>query len=107
MTSMSTPQADLRYARRIMQMAWGYAPPLIIEAHPAGVSITWSWPKTATEIGTLSGASVAGLRRDHERADRSRVLAKVRPLRPHTGDAAFLISGQPGYHADSFVTRAI
>src|SRR5438128_12644870 len=62
---MSTPQGGPSVTpERIMQMAWGYAPPLIIEAATRhGVfDHLETGPKTVEEIATLSGGSVRGLR---------------------------------------------
>lgn len=86
---------------RIMQMAWGYAPPLIIEAAVRhGVFDTLDQgPKTIAELQKASGASerglaaildvLAGLQLLHKDA------AGTYSLAPES--AAFLVSGKPGY----------
>jgi len=88
-----------------MQMAWGYAPPLIIEAATRhGVfDHLETGPKTVDEIGTLSGASVRGLRAIMNALTGLGLLAKSDgryALTPES--AAFLISGKPGYHGGFF-----
>jgi len=49
---------------RIMQMAWGYAPPLIIETAVRNrvFDLLDEGPKTVEQVAELSGASVRGLR---------------------------------------------
>jgi ubiquinone/menaquinone biosynthesis C-methylase UbiE len=49
---------------RIMQMAWGYAPPLIIETAVRNrvFDLLDEGPKTVDQVAELSGASVRGLR---------------------------------------------
>jgi len=88
-----------------MQMAWGYAPPLIIEAATRhGVfDHLETGPKTVEEIATLSGGSVRGLRAIMNALTGLGLLAKSDgrySLTPES--AAFLVSGKPGYHGGFF-----
>ncbi|MBZ5583488.1 MAG: methyltransferase domain-containing protein [Acidobacteriia bacterium] len=86
---------------RILQMAWGYAPPLMIEA---GVrhrvfDILDEGPKDLQTVARLSGASVRGLR-----AVMNALVGYGLLLKNHEGQyslasdaAAFLVSSKPGY----------
>lgn len=83
-----------------MQMAWGYAPPLIIEAGTRhGVfDHLETGPKTVEEIAILSGASVRGLRAIMNALTGLGLLAKSQgrySLTPES--AAFLVNGKPAY----------
>ena len=103
---MSTPHSGPAVTpERIMQMSWGYAPPLIIEAATRhGVfDHLETGPKTVEEVATLSGASVRGLRAIMNALTGLRLLAKEGgrySLTPES--AAFLISGKPGYFGGMF-----
>lgn len=93
-----------------MQMSWGYAPPLIIEAATRhGVfDRLESGPKTVEEIATSSGASVRGLRAITNALTGLGLLAKNDgrySLTPES--AAFLVGGKPGYFGAYFSYRAI
>src|SRR2546427_13232752 len=61
MSSQSKPGVT---PERIMQMAWGYAPPLIIEAAVRNGVFDQldAGPKTIEETSAATGASVRGLR---------------------------------------------
>src|SRR4051794_1412037 len=103
---MSTPQGGPAVTpERIMQLAWGYGPPLIIEAATRhGVfDHLETGPKTVEEIATLSGASIRGLRAIMNALSGLGLLAKSEgrySLTPES--AAFLVSGKPGYYGGFF-----
>ncbi|MGH7952804.1 MAG: methyltransferase family protein [Limisphaerales bacterium] len=90
---------------RIMQLSWGYAPPLILEAavkHRVFDLLDES-PKTAQQLASKTGASVRGL------AAICNALVGLQFL-SRTGDrykltpesAAFLVSTKPGFHGAFF-----
>lgn len=86
---------------RIMQMAWGYAPPLILEAAVRHniFDMLDQGPKTLAELQKATGASERGL------AAILNVLAGLQLLEKSNDgayslapeSAAFLVSGKPGY----------
>jgi len=86
---------------RIMQIAWGYAPPLIIEAAVRhGVfDLLAKGPKNLDEVVAHTGASQRGLRVILNALTGLKLLSKDGKgnyaLAPES--AAFLVSGQPGY----------
>jgi ubiquinone/menaquinone biosynthesis C-methylase UbiE len=86
---------------RIMQLSWGYAPPLILEAavkHRVFDLLEQS-PKTARQLAAKTGASVRGLTAICNALVGLQFLARrgVRyQLTPES--AAFLISGKPAYY---------
>ena len=86
---------------RIMEMVWGYAPPIIL-----GTAIQCrvfdlldAGPKTVEELATASGNSVRGLRAIMNVLVGLQFLSKSSDgryaLTPES--AAFLVSGKPGY----------
>src|SRR5579862_7651807 len=90
---------------RIMQMAWGYAPPLIIEAavkHGLFDSLHAS-AKTAPQLAKASGASVRGVTSICNALVGLGLLGRKRDrytLMPES--AAFLVSTNPAYHGGFF-----
>src|SRR5947209_9816527 len=103
---MSTPQGGPSVTpERIMQLAWGYGPPLIIEAATRhGVfDHLETGPKTVEETATLSGASVRGLRAIMNALTGLGLLAKSEARYSLTPEsAAFLVSARPGYFGGFF-----
>lgn len=91
---------------RLMQFAWGYSVPLIIEAaieHHVFDALDGS-PRTVEEISRKSGASVRGLRAVMNALVSFQFLAKDSQQRysltPES--AAFLVSGRPGFQGGIF-----
>lgn len=86
---------------RIMQFAWGYAPPLMIEAalHAGVFDLLDAGPKTAEEVAAASGASERGLRMVMNALAGLGLLAKDSAGRYDlTADsAAFLVSTKPSF----------
>jgi 3-hydroxy-5-methyl-1-naphthoate 3-O-methyltransferase len=86
---------------RVMQLAWGYAPPLIMEAavRHRVFDLLDGGAKTVEEVATGSGASVRGLRAIMN------ALVGLQLLTKDSGggyaltadSAAFLVSGKPGF----------
>lgn len=84
-----------------MQLAWGYAPPLIMEAAVRHRVFDFlnEGPKTVAEVSGASGASLRGL------SAIMNALVGLELLSKDSGDrysltpesAAFLVSGKPGY----------
>jgi ubiquinone/menaquinone biosynthesis C-methylase UbiE len=93
-TAAVTPQ-------RVMQFAWGYAAPLLMEAAVRhGVfDLLDEGPKTVAEVAAASGASERGLRATMNALVGLQLLTKDSEGRYGlAGDsAAFLVSGKPGY----------
>ncbi|HZT42214.1 MAG TPA: class I SAM-dependent methyltransferase [Chthonomonadaceae bacterium] len=91
---------------RIMQFAFGFAPPLILEAalRHRVFDILDSGPKTVEQVSAESGASVRGLRAIMNALVALEFLAKDSQQRysllPEA--AAFLVSTKPGYHGGFF-----
>jgi ubiquinone/menaquinone biosynthesis C-methylase UbiE len=85
---------------RIMQVAWGYAPPLIIEAavkHGVFDSLDQS-PKTAQQIARQTRASERGIRAILNALVGLRLLARKGTRYALTSESAtFLVSGKPSY----------
>jgi SAM-dependent methyltransferase len=90
---------------RIMQMAWGYAPTLAIEAavRHRVFDLLEQGPRTVEELAGETGASVRGL------TAISDLLVAVGLLGRENGrctltpeSAAFLVSSKPGYHGMFF-----
>jgi ubiquinone/menaquinone biosynthesis C-methylase UbiE len=86
---------------RIMQMAWGYAPPLIIEAavrHGIFDALNQS-PKMLSELQKATGTSERGLTAIVNVLTALQLLKKdsdgIYSLTPET--SAFLVTGRPGY----------
>ncbi|MHC1767882.1 MAG: methyltransferase [Verrucomicrobiia bacterium] len=90
---------------RIMQLAWGYAAPLIIEAaveHRVFDQLEGG-PRSLEELVFATGASRRGLRAILDALTGLELLTKFGPkyaLAPES--AAFLVSGKPGYHGGFF-----
>jgi ubiquinone/menaquinone biosynthesis C-methylase UbiE len=86
---------------RIQQLAWGYAPPLIIEAalHHGVFDLLDGGSKTVEEVAARSGASVRGLRAVMNALAGLGLLTKDADGRfgLTTDSAAFLVSGKPGF----------
>jgi 2-polyprenyl-3-methyl-5-hydroxy-6-metoxy-1,4-benzoquinol methylase len=85
---------------RILQMAWGYAVPLIMEAavHHHVFDVLDSGPKTLREIAVATGASERGLSAICNALVGFELLAKngdAYSLTPES--AAFLVSTRPGF----------
>jgi hypothetical protein len=82
-------------------LAWGYAPPLIIEAalHHGVFDLLDGGSKTVEEVATRSGASVRGLRAVMNALAGLQLLTKDAAGRfGLTADsAAFLVGGKPGF----------
>jgi precorrin-6B methylase 2 len=87
-----------------MQMAWGYAPPLIIEAaiEHRVFDLLDSGPKAVEVVAALSGASVRGLTSVMNALTALQLLAKDAEgryaLTPES--AAFLVSTKPSFRGD-------
>jgi ubiquinone/menaquinone biosynthesis C-methylase UbiE len=98
MASQSTPAVT---PERIMQMAWGYAPPLIIEAAVRNkvFDALDSGPKTIAETAAATGASERGLRAIMGALVGIELLTKAPDgkfsLTPES--ATFLVSTKPSY----------
>jgi len=86
---------------KIQQLAWGYAPPLIIEAALHHGVFDWldGGSKTVEEVAARSGASLRGLRAVLNALAGLELLTKDAAGRfGLTADsAAFLVSSKPGY----------
>jgi hypothetical protein len=86
---------------RIQQLAWGYAPPLIIEAalHHGVFDLLDGGSKTVEEVAAQSGASVRGLRAIMNALAGLELLTKDAERRfGLTADsAAFLVGSKPGF----------
>lgn len=98
---MSTPSHPSVTPERIQQFAWGYAPPLIIEAAlKHGVfDLLAEGVDTVDAVAARSGASVRGLRSIMNALVGLQLLTKDANgrygLAPDT--AAFLVRGRPGF----------
>jgi ubiquinone/menaquinone biosynthesis C-methylase UbiE len=90
---------------RLIQMAWGYAPPLIIEAavrHHVFDELD-KGPLTVDELASRTGASVRGLRSILDALVSLEFLTRSGDryaLAPES--AAFLVSTKPAYHGGFF-----
>ncbi len=86
---------------RIQQLAWGYAPPLMIEAalHHGVFDLLDGGSKTVEEVAARSGASVRGLRAVMNALAGLELLTKDAEGRfGLTADsAAFLVASKPGF----------
>jgi 3-hydroxy-5-methyl-1-naphthoate 3-O-methyltransferase len=88
-----------------MQFAWGYAPPLILEAalNHRVFDLLDAAPQTAEELAAQSGASVRGLRAIMNALVGLDFLVRKGDRYALTPEsAAFLVSGRPGYHGGFF-----
>jgi ubiquinone/menaquinone biosynthesis C-methylase UbiE len=90
---------------RIMQLSWGYAPPLILEAavkHRVFDLLDQS-PKTAPQLAAKTGASVRGLTAICNALVGLQFLARAGECYKLTPEsAAFLVSTSPAYHGAFF-----
>lgn len=97
-TSVSAPVTP----ERIMQFAWGYVPPLVLEAaiHHRVFDVLDSGPKTITEVQKETGASERGLAAVMHALVGMDFLAKDKQgkfsLTPES--AIFLVSTKPGFY---------
>jgi len=86
---------------RIQQLAWGYAPPLMIEAalHHGVFDLLDGGSKTAAEVAAQSGASARGLRAVMNALAGLELLTKDAEGRfgLTAESAAFLVSSNPGF----------
>lgn len=86
---------------RIMEMVWGYAPPIILATavHAKVFDLLDAGPKTVEELAKASGNSVRGLRSIMNALVGFQFLSKSADgryaLTPES--AAFLVSSKPGY----------
>jgi len=86
---------------RIMEMVWGYAPPIILATavHAKVFDLLEAGPKTVEELAQASGNSARGLRSIMNALVGFQFLAKNADgryaLTPES--AAFLVSSKPGY----------
>ncbi|HUA87022.1 MAG TPA: methyltransferase [Bryobacteraceae bacterium] len=90
---------------RIMQFAWGYSAPLIIEAaiHHKVFDLLAEGPRTVEQISQQSGASVRGLRSIIGALVGLELLAKDGERYQLTPESAtFLVSSRPGYYGGFF-----
>src|SRR5580692_4820992 len=90
---------------RIMQLSWGYAPPLIIEAAVKHrlFDLLDASPKTASQLARAADVSLRGVRAIANALVGLRLLARERgryTLTPES--AAFLVSRQSGYQGAFF-----
>jgi 3-hydroxy-5-methyl-1-naphthoate 3-O-methyltransferase len=90
---------------RLLQIAWGYAPPLILETalHYQVFDRLEEAPRTAVELAAQSGASVRGLKAILNALVGLELLAhdgERYVLTPES--AAFLVSSKPAYCGDYF-----
>src|SRR5688500_11384519 len=90
---------------RLMQMSWGYAPPLIIEAAVKNgiFDALDAGPRTAREVAAATGASERGIRAVCDALVGLHLLDRrdaAYTLTPES--AAFLVSTKPGFHGAFF-----
>ncbi len=91
--------------QRLMEMAWGYAPPLMLEA---AIEVGLFAPlaegaRSLEELSTATGASTRGLRALANGLVGLGLLAKEGDRYALTPEsAAFLVPGRPGYHGEFF-----
>src|SRR5665213_2237735 len=90
---------------RIMQLSWGYAPPLIIEAavkHRLFDLLDVS-PKTAPQLAKEAGVSLRGVKAVCDALVGLRFLARDGDRYKLTPESAtFLVSSKPAYHGAFF-----
>jgi ubiquinone/menaquinone biosynthesis C-methylase UbiE len=86
---------------RVMQFAWGYAAPLMMQAAVQNrvFDLLDQGPKTVEEVAAASGASVRGLRAVMNGLTGLQLLTRDAEGRYGLAadSAAFLVSGKPGY----------
>jgi len=86
---------------RLMQMAWGYSAPLILEAAIENrvFDVLDQRPMTVEEVSAATGASVRGLRAIMNALVGFQFLGKDADRYTLTPESAsFLVSSRPGYH---------
>jgi ubiquinone/menaquinone biosynthesis C-methylase UbiE len=86
---------------RIMQLAWGYAPPLIIEAAVKHrlFDLLDASPQTAPQLARKAGVSLRGVTAICNALVGLRFMARDGERYTLTPEsAAFLVSGKPAYH---------
>lgn len=100
------PDAPTVTPERIMQLAWGYAPPLAIEAaiHHRVFDVLDEGPKTLAETAQATGASERGLKGIMNLLTGFGFLGKTADgrytLTPES--SAFLVSSKPAFHGGMF-----
>ncbi len=90
---------------RIMQLSWGYAPPLIIESAVKHrlFDLLDASPKTAPQLAREAGVSLRGATAICNALVGLRLLARDRDAYTLTAEsAAFLVSHKPAYHGEFF-----
>ncbi len=90
---------------RLMQMSWGYAPPLIIEAAVKHrlFDLLDAAPNTAVELARVAGVSERGVRAIGDALVGLGFLGRQGDCYMLTPEsAAFLVAGKPGYHGGFF-----
>jgi hypothetical protein len=90
---------------RIMQLSWGYAPPLIIEAAVRNrfFDLLRESPKNARRLAKASGVPERGVTAVCDALVGLRLLARNRgDYRLTPESAAFLVSGGPAFHGGFF-----
>jgi len=98
---MSAAETPAVTPERILQMMWGYAPPIILAtaARHRIFDVLEKGPKTAAEIASLTGTNERGVRSVVNALVGLQFLAKHGKdrygLTPES--ASFLVSGKPGY----------
>jgi hypothetical protein len=102
---MKTAKHSVLTPERIMQLSWGYAPPLIIESavkHQLFDLLDAS-PKTAQQLARQARVSLRGVTAVCNALVGLRLLARKRDRYTLTPEsAAFLVSHKPGYHGAFF-----
>jgi ubiquinone/menaquinone biosynthesis C-methylase UbiE len=100
------PNAATVTPERILQLAWGYAPPLAIEAaiHHRVFDVLDAGPKTLAETAAATGTSERGLKGIMNLLAGFNFLSKAEDgcyaLTPES--AAFLVSTKPSFHGGMF-----
>jgi ubiquinone/menaquinone biosynthesis C-methylase UbiE len=90
---------------RLMQLSWGYAPPLIIEAAVKYhlFDLLDSAPKTAAQLAREAGVSVRGVTAIGNALVGLRLLGRAGDRYALTPESAtFLVSHKPAYHGSFF-----
>src|SRR5579863_6268330 len=100
------PEANAVTPERIMQLAWGYAPPLAIEAaiRHRVFDVLDAGPKSLAEVSAATGANERGLKGIMNLLTGFNFLAKTPDgrytLTPES--AAFLVSTKPAFQGGMF-----
>jgi ubiquinone/menaquinone biosynthesis C-methylase UbiE len=102
---MNTTKNSALTPERIMQLSWGYAPPLIIEAAVKHhlFDLLDASPRTAPQLAKKAGVSVRGVTAICNALVGLQLLARVNGhyrLTPES--AAFLVSTEPAFHGAFF-----